>query len=209
MWYSLSSGWNSYLRFSRRGFLPFKKMKTEETNTYFSSDWHLFHANIIKYCKRPFEDSSKMNRTILDNMNSRITENDWLYFLGDMALVSDEKHLIYWLDGLRCKNICFIKGNHDKTASKIYSRFFWYKDIAEIRVQDQSVVLCHYSMNTWNRSHRGSWHLYGHSHGTLPDNPNSMSMDVGVDTNNFYPYSFEDIKKRMSLKTFIPKDHHK
>ena len=183
-------------------------MKTKETNTYFTADWHLFHANIIKYCKRPFEDSSKMNRTILDNMNSRITENDWLYFLGDMALVYDEKHLIYWLDGLRCRNICFIKGNHDKTASKISNRFFWYKDIAEIRVQDQPIVLCHYSMNTWNRSHRGSWHLYGHSHGTLPDNPNSMSMDVGVDTNNFFPYSFDDIKKRMAKKTFVSIDHH-
>ena len=179
-----------------------------KTETYFTSDWHLFHANIIKYSKRPFQDSVEMNRKILDNMNNVITEDDWLYFLGDMALVYDEKHLIYWLDGLRCKNICFIKGNHDKAAGKIRDRFFWYKDMVEIDVEGQRITLCHYSMKVWNKSHRGAWHLYGHSHGSLPDDPNSLSFDVGVDTNNFMPYSFEDVKKRMSKKTFVPLDHH-
>lgn len=186
-----------------------KVMKTKtKTNTYFTSDWHLFHTNIIKYCKRPFEDSAKMNRVILDNMNSLITENDWLYFLGDMAMIREPKHLTYWLDSLRCRNICFIKGNHDKTASKISDRFFWYKDMEQIKVQKQPIVLCHYAMRVWNRSHHGSWHLYGHSHGTLPDDQNSLSMDVGVDTNNFMPYSFEDIQERMNKKTFVPIDHH-
>ena len=32
----------------------------------------------------------------------------------------------------------------------------------------QLVVLCHYAMRVWDRSHYGSWHLYGHSHGNLP-----------------------------------------
>ena len=50
-------------------------------------------------------------------------------------------------------------------------------------------------MRVWNKSHYGSWELYGHSHGTLE--PIGKQLDVGVDTNNFYPYSFEDIKKRL------------
>ena len=149
-----------------------------------------------------------MNRTILNNMNSVITENDWLYFLGDMALTNDPKQLIYWLDGIRCKNIYFIKGNHDKVSFQIRDRFFWYKDIEQIEVQKQSIVLCHYAMKVWNKSHRRSWHLYGHSHGTLPDDINSLSMDIGVDTNNFMPYSFEDIQRRMNKKIFVPVDHH-
>lgn len=182
-------------------------MKTE-SKTYFTSDWHLFHANIIKYSKRPFKDSAEMNRKILDNMNNVVTENDWLYFLGDMALVYKPEHLTYWLDGLRCRNICFIKGNHDKAASQIRDRFFWYKDMAEIDVEGQRITLCHYAMKVWNKSHRGAWHLYGHSHGSLPDDPNSLSIDVGVDTNNFMPYSFEDLKRIMSKKTFVPIDHH-
>jgi hypothetical protein len=38
--------------------------------------------------------------------------------------------------------------------------------------------------------------------------PNALSIDVGVDTNNFYPYSLDDIAARMKQKTFVPIDHH-
>lgn len=44
---------------------------------------------------------------------------------------------------------------------------------------------------------RGSWHLYGHSHGRLPDDPLALSMDVGVDTHDFRPWHFDEIKERM------------
>ena len=36
---------------------------------------------------------------------------------------------------------------------------------------EQDIVLCHYAMRVWQKSHYGAWMLYGHSHGTLPDNP--------------------------------------
>jgi calcineurin-like phosphoesterase family protein len=176
--------------------------------TYFTSDWHLFHANIIKYSNRPFKDTAEMNAAILNNLNEKVTENDWLYFLGDMAFTRETYYLTSWLDKLRCKNICVIKGNHDRTTALIRDRFFWYKDMCEIKVENQPIVLCHYAMRVWNKSHHGAWHLYGHSHGSLPDDPNALSMDVGVDTNNFYPYSMEDIALRMSKKTFVPIDHH-
>jgi hypothetical protein len=44
------------------------------------------------------------------------------------------------------------------------------------------------TMRVWNRSHHGSWHLYGHSHGRLPEPPTLLSMDVGVDTHDFRPW---------------------
>lgn len=62
-------------------------------------------------------------------------------------------------------------------------------------------------MRTWNKSHYGNWQLYGHSHGSLPEN-DSLSMDVGVDPNNYFPISFEQVSDRMSKKSFIPIDHH-
>lgn len=150
-----------------------------------------------------------MNRTILDNLNAVVTEKDWLYYLGDMALTRNPGNLTYWLDGLRCKNICFIKGNHDQTAEQVKDRFFWYKDMAEIEVEGQRIVLCHYAMKVWHWQNHNTWQLYGHSHGSLADDPNLLSMDVGVDTNNFMPYSLEDLRKIMSKKTFIPLDHHR
>ena len=177
------------------------------SKSYFTADWHLFHANIIKYCNRPFKNTAEMNAVILERLNEKVRENDWLYFLGDMAF-SQSSYLEYWLDKVKCKNICFIKGNHDRAAAQIKHRFYWYKDMNEINVDGQSITLCHYAMRVWNRSHHGAWHLYGHSHGTLPDDPNALSIDVGVDTNNFYPYSMDDIAARMKQKTFVPIDHH-
>ena len=56
----------------------------------------------------------------------------------------------------------------------------------ELKVNDpdgrhgkQGIVLCHYAMRVWNKSHHGNFMLYGHSHGSLADDPNSMSFDVG------------------------------
>ena len=61
-------------------------------------------------------------------------------------------------------------------------------------------MLCHYAMRVWNRAHHGAWHLYGHSHGKLPEAPTSLSMDVGVDTHDFRPWHFDEINLVMTEK---------
>ncbi len=55
-------------------------------------------------------------------------------------------------------------------------------------------------MKVWRSSFRGTWHLYGHSHGHLPDDIHSLSFDVGVDCHDFYPLSYEEVKNRMKQK---------
>jgi len=50
--------------------------------------------------------------------------------------------------------------------------------------------------------------LFGHSHGTLPDDANALSIDVGVDCNNYFPFTFDQIKAKMDKKSFKPTDHH-
>jgi len=71
--------------------------------------------------------------------------------------------------------------NHFHILDKIH--FFKLRDI--------EMVLCHYAMRSWPKSHYGAWHLYGHSHGKLP--MLGRSMDIGVDTHDFYPYSLDEI----------------
>jgi len=80
--------------------------------------------------------------------------------------------------------------------------------MVRIDLAGQQIILCHYAMRVWDKSHWGIWHLYGHSHGSLPDDPRSLSYDVGVDKNNFTPLLFEEVKEIMSKKTFKPVDHH-
>lgn len=47
---------------------------------------------------------------------------------------------------------------------------------AEVSINGQRIVLCHYAMRVWNHSSHGAWHLYGHSHGRLPSVDASLSM---------------------------------
>ncbi len=56
------------------------------------------------------------------------------------------------------------------------------------------IVLCHYPMREWNQCKRGSWHLFGHVHGRLDHAPLGYSLDVGVDTHDFRPWTFDEIE---------------
>jgi hypothetical protein len=83
---------------------------------------------------------------------------------------------------------------------KLTEEFSWLSNVAEISIYGQPVVICHYAVRVWNRSHHGAWHLYGHSHGNIPDTPTSLSMDVGVDTHDFHPWHFDEINLLMTEK---------
>jgi calcineurin-like phosphoesterase family protein len=99
------------------------------TDSWFTADFHLGHRNIIRYCARPFRDVGEMDSTILDRLNAAAKERETLYFLGDFCL-GGAKHVERYLDGVRCKRIYFIKGNHDRTMRKLQHRFIWFGDLA-------------------------------------------------------------------------------
>ena len=50
---------------------------------YATADPHLGHANIIRYCKRPFKNVKEMNEKIIKNFNDILKEDDVLYCVGD------------------------------------------------------------------------------------------------------------------------------
>ena len=66
-------------------------------NTWLISDTHFDHANIIKYCNRPFKDVDEMNNTIWQNWNSVVDADDIVYHLGDFALGPSDGYIIYWV----------------------------------------------------------------------------------------------------------------
>lgn len=178
---------------------------------WFTSDLHLGHWNINKHCNRGFTDCNKMDETLISNINSKVQANDTLYILGDFAWWKCFPFkLNQYRNGINCKNCHLILGNHDEPIKdKLNSLFCLVENILEINLLRQGggstkIVMCHYAMRTWNQSHRGSYHLYGHSHGNLPDDPNSLSFDVGVDAvdQKFFPVNLDDIEKRMKLKTW-------
>lgn len=179
--------------------------------TFFSSDWHLGHANVIKYDKRPFASVEEMNEKILSNCEKMLGKRDTLYFLGDFALTKYNE-MEKWMKRLAATGaqLYFIRGNHDKKETiKLYQQYGTYLgEQKKIRVGEQEIVLNHYAMRVWDKSHHGTWHLYGHSHHTLPDLENSLSFDVGCNGWDFKPIEFADIKARMGKKSYKAIDHH-
>lgn len=188
------------------------KSKFNKDKLFFTSDTHFGHANAIKHSNRPFKDVEEMDLALMTLWNKTIPPDADVFHLGDLAWFNDVVKLNKLIDSLN-GNIYLCQGNHDKTKSvRSIINLEEVADLFEIIVDDngtdQKIVLCHYPMTVWNQSHRGSWHLYGHCHGTLPYNQTSLSCDVGVDSWGMRPVSYAQIKESMSSKTFIPIDRH-
>lgn len=157
---------------------------------YFTADNHFQHANIIRYCNRPFKTIEQHDETQIVNWNSIVTPKDTIYILGDVGF-GDISKILERLNGTKI----LILGSHDKSALQYPQYFAKISPLLEISIEGQVIILCHYAMRVWSKSHYGSFHLFGHSHGRLESF--GKSFDVGVDSNNFFPYSFEEVKQRM------------
>lgn len=180
------------------------------TDIWFISDTHWNHANIIKYCKRPFASIGEMNEKLIENWNARVKPGDSVYHLGDFALkVSQQEveNLVRRLNG----QIHLIWGNHDQKNKSVLKATNFAEKVPykELKIGDLKIVMCHYPFLTWNRAHHGSWDLHGHSHGNLPRDPNARRVDVGVDCWNYSPVSFDEIRVEMEKVQFKPVDHHR
>ena len=186
------------------------------SRTWFTSDTHYHHRNICsatsewgdKTNTRQFASLEQMNDVLVANINAFIGQDDVLYHLGDWSFGGREK-IGQLRERLGVKTVHLIRGNHDHhlaDGSPELKHFTTVQDYKEVLINGQHIVLCHYAMRVWNESHKGSWMLYGHSHGTLPGH--GLSMDVGVDTHNYFPYSFEQIRTIMSRRPQHYADHH-
>lgn len=156
---------------------------------WFTGDTHFNHTNIIRFCNRPFSDVIEMNETMIDNWNRIVKPNDDIYHVGDFGF-GEVGYIIKRLNGKKY----LVRGSHDKSIFPYKNEF---EDIAQI-MEVENVVLCHYAMRVWPKSHYGSWHLFGHSHGKLEGQ--GKSFDVGVDCWDFYPISLDKVKSEMKKR---------
>lgn len=185
-----------------------------ERKVFFSSDFHFNHTNICgpkisswNSGYRNFDSLREMNDTIIDNINSKVMPEDILYFLGDFAF-GDKTQIPILRDRIKCKTIIACKGNHDHALSKYYRHCFTALcDIINTVINGQQIIMCHYPLDVWENNHRNSLSVFGHCHGSYK-NPIGKRMDVGVDTNNFMPYSFEEVVSICQSKDAFLPDHH-
>jgi len=158
---------------------------------FFVADSHLGHYNILKYCNRPFNSIEEMDEEIIKRFNSVVSKDDIVIHAGDFTL-KGKREAYKYVEQLNGQNI-FLKGSHDYWLKGTKSHEIWEK-----KIEDMYIVVCHYPLLSWPRSHYGSIMLHGHCHGAIPSE--GRRMDIGVDTNNFYPYSFNEISTIMKDK---------
>jgi calcineurin-like phosphoesterase family protein len=179
--------------------------------TFFTSDHHFGHKNIIDHTGRPFGSVRDMDDEMVRRWNSVVRGNDTVYYIGDFGLSSPG-----YLAGILGKlkgTIHLIKGNHDKKGTalnpKCRDRFESIGDVKQIYVNDkkaprgkQHIFMFHYSCDTWNKKHWSTWLLYGHSHGKGRDRPDELALDMSVEAWDYTPVSYEQVRQVMARKTW-------
>lgn len=165
------------------------------------------------------ESLERMHDHIFTTINWNVGELDTLWIVGDLTIDCSPHKLVEIRNKIKCRNIHLIRGNHDPDDEKILPyTFSSVHDVANIVVNSQRIFLSHYAHVVWPKSHKGCWHIFGHSHSSLnpwidKHMPKSKMLDVGIDNafklfGEYRPFSFKDIRDYMSKKTGEFVDHH-
>jgi len=190
--------------------------------TFFTADTHVGHKNLArgtsnwedKSSCRDFDTIEDMNNAIIESINCTVSEDDFLFCLGDWSF-GDIGNVRGFRNQIHCKKIALILGNHDtriRWSSDLRNIFYWTGDYLEIAPRRDCgmdvpslIILSHYAMRVWNGSHRSSVQLFGHSHGTLPSD--GKQMDVGWDVWK-RPLSLREVLENLKDKPVNIIDHH-
>jgi calcineurin-like phosphoesterase family protein len=208
--------------------MKFDKLMTSGT-VWITSDTHYHHKNICRgvtnwrtqegkipvSSTRDFRDLDEMDSAIINNINSKVGQDDTLIHLGDVAFGGFDR-LEQFLDRLICKNIYLVLGNHDhhikNDRSFIKDRFMSVQNYLEVNIEDENFVLCHYPLQSWHGLNKGVIHLHGHVHLSVQNKwGNGKRLDVGMDGNNMQPYKITEIVHMMDRREIgsdLSNDHH-
>lgn len=186
------------------------KIDTTQVKIWFTSDTHFGHKNILTFCERPFNSVEEMDNAIIERWNSKVGKDDIVFHLGDFAFASNKRwqDLIYKLNG----KIYLILGNHDITrwpGTYTMQLFDRVENQMMLKIDNKyKVYLNHFPFLCYDGTYRNpedcTIQLHGHVHQRIGDIGKDAQRlqyrfpyqyDVGVDNNNFYPVSWEEILK--------------
>jgi calcineurin-like phosphoesterase family protein len=111
-----SKTWQTTLALFRQqsGFERSDPLPSDPEDIFLISDLHLGHANIIRYCSRPFlvSDVREMDHVLIKNWNYTVSQANCVYYLGDLRYGEDALPALQYRKKLK-GNITFVGGNHD------------------------------------------------------------------------------------------------
>lgn len=179
------------------------------SKTWFTSDHHFFHGNVIKHCDRPFSGADQMNELMVEKWNACVQPYDRVIHIGDLYWGKDvaaKRALRARLNG----RICLVPGNHDRPQQMLADGLvdeilplIYSENFKCAKGVERKLVLCHYPMQEWDQFYRGSIHLHGHCHGNAPGQVTLSGpikrLDVSVDCHDFMPLCVDDVLEILKI----------
>lgn len=163
--------------------------------TFFTSDTHYWHLNIIPYCERQFRSLDHMHETMIANWRAMVGSDDTVWHLGDVILGGSKdqgsrlREIMAQLPGH--KNL--IRGNHDPKSIAFYKKC-GFEIVEASHWLNPEVLLIH---NPEAAKHhfdrRPQVVLCGHVHDLWVTRvvDGIKYINVGVDVRGFAPVSAE------------------
>lgn len=175
------------------------------TNTFFISDTHFGHKNIINFKRndntplRPFDSVEEMDDVLVENWNKVVNQKDTVYHLGDVVI---NRKSLSTLDRLNGRKV-LIKGNHDIFKLKDYAKYF--DDIRAYKVMPAHGIICSHIPIHPDSLARWEFNIHGHLHANnvkIVDAPldinDSRYINVSVEQINYTPISFNEILDKIN-----------
>ena len=161
----------------------------DQAQVYLISDLHFDHANIIRFCDRPFPNTEIMNDKMVKNWTDTVKFNDRVFFLGDMTFGRDRRPIDFWLPKLT-GNIFFIRGNHDTdiiTKAKVIPTNYG------IRYKGREFLLVH---GPYRPDGFDGWLIHGDKHNSDLDqyslvNPTRKTSNISAEVIDYTPISLD------------------
>lgn len=177
--------------------------RNQKKETWFTSDTHFGSQRTLELSKRPFLGVEEMNWTMVERWNKVVSPESEVIHLGDFG---DYKWARY-LNG----KIKLLYGNYERkegediprNSLESYNVTVLKPNILALKVRgfnedpNFKLILGHEPTNVLrylneHDSDDGAWAVFGHIHGR--QRIKKFGVDVGVDCNNFYPISLQDLK---------------
>ena len=176
--------------------------------TFFTADTHFGDTHILRQRGRVFASPALHDEALIARWNEVVAPEDEVWHLGDFAAGASRAgcaEVFARLNGVKR----LIRGNHDTNRVLDLPWAQAPQESARITVRDSTgtewrLFLAHYAHRAWPGLWRGTRHLYGHTHATLPDT--RCSCDVGVDAWDYRPVAIADILARQDGATLLPEE---
>jgi calcineurin-like phosphoesterase family protein len=167
--------------------------------SWFISDPHFGHKNIIKYERSGiFLDTEHMDNTIVENYNQLVNEGDIVYWLGDMFFCKSSR-MSYIAQRLSKGRNILIRGNHDKGITNGKFLSLGFKPCRMFFLG--GMMLTHEPISEDNMRHLSVYYgirknIHGHLHSKTEHLDPTKYQCVSVEKTEYKPIGFIDLMER-------------